>query len=276
MAKTNNTHPSNATSNTKWEILRKLRVGKLTRSIREELKRSKTCVLGHIRDLRKLGLVHEFGGARFKPTQKGYSISPQDFQKMVYLGGGRSQETFSTGNDFGFLRYHNVSFSVDILNYPKTIPQDARPVELKNNVFYCKSYLTGTAKFHRNKAVLSLYEIFGGDVEECSLKALELLEELKKEVAEDGFILDSLFKCNSQHIADPLNHLAEFIGKKFGACVLVSSDDGGERLTIDFSKGVPELETENKYFACEDMEKIQTMYKGILSLPLREVRERFS
>lgn len=262
--------------NTKWHILKRLRHGFLTKSIVEELRTSKTNVLRHIKDLRKAGLVQEFSGGKFTPSKKGYSISPEDFLKMFYRGGVNGVQIVPQETQNEILRYHNLSFSVDILEKPQEIKQEFRSIQLKNNVFYCKSYLNGSVKFHNKKAVLCLSNVYGAEVEEIALKSLEVLENLKKEVAEDGFKLDSLFVCNSQHIADPFNKMAQFIGQKFGACVLVKGEDGGERLTIDYSKGLAEIETENKFSACEDMEKVQTFYTGLLSLSTREIREKFA
>jgi hypothetical protein len=263
-------------NNTKWLILIKLRHGFLTKSIVEELRSTKTNVLRHVKDLRKAGLVNEFTKGRFTPTPKGYRISPEDFIKLVYRGGGHGVAISPQETTNELLRYHNLSFSVDILEKPQEIKQDFRTIQLKNNVFYIKSYLNGSVKFHNHKAVLCLSNVYGAEVEEIALKSLEVLENLKKEVLEDGFKLDSLYVCNSQHIADPFNKMAQFIGQKFGACVLVKGEEGGERLTIDFSKGLAEIETENKYEACEDMEKVQTFYTGLLSLSKREIREKFS
>lgn len=253
----------------KWAIFILLKNGYCRKRIEETLNLHKTTILGHIRDFKKEGLIPEHCTGYYHITKKGWAITELEFNKLFYRGGGWSALEIEVPKNF---RFHNLFFKCEILRTPNFMPNDCKKVEFsRNNQYYCKKYKNGLARFHTQKCVLHIEDFTAENVDIGSLEVIKRLNLLIEEVQNEGFKLDTLFKLNSEHIADMYHPLA-CLFKTRGREVLVEGI-GGNRLVIDFSHGVPELETENKFSSEDDMKKVKLWFNGLLNLTEREIKQ---
>ena len=254
--KKNQTHPLKTSSNlknSKYLILILLKEGKNRKELEETLKLSKPTILGHIRDLKKLGLVKEGHIYNYPLTALGHEITHEEFNKLVYRVGGRVPLEMKVDKR---KRFHNLFFTSNIIRKPLIMPSNSKERTFsKNNSYYTIQYKNGSVRIHSKKAVLQVLDFTSENTFEGSIEVQRVLRELINEIEVDNFQLDKIFKTFGYHIADMWHPLANFF-KTRGSQVLVS-----DRLIIDFSHGTPELETINKNTAPEDMIKVSAFFE---------------
>ncbi len=263
MAKQNHTHTSISNRNlkdSKWLILLLLKEGRNRKEIEDTLKLTKSTVLGHIRDMKKKELVSYKSVFIYHLTPKGYEITYEEFKNMFNRAGGRFPPEIQVDKR---KRFHNLFFTSQILEFPSIIPSNAEQKEFsKNNTYYAIKYKNGIVKYHTKKAILQVGDFTASDVDDGSLETIKRLNLLIEEIQNDGFKLDKVYKTSQYHIAHMWHPLA-MLFKVSGSCIIVE-----DRLIIDFSHKVPELETINKNIAEEDMKKMEVIHKAFLDSPL--------
>lgn len=251
----------------KYLILLLLKEGKSRKEVEELLKLSKSTILGHIRDLKKNGLVCEGSVYFYQLTPKGYEITHEEFNKIFYRAGGRFPVEIKVDKR---KRFHNLFFATEIIKFPLNMPTNSKTKEFsKNNVYYIINYQNGLVKFHTKKAMLHIPDFTAESIDEGSLETIRRLNLLIEEIENDGFKINNVFKTSQYHIADMWHPLAVMF-KTIGSCVLVE-----DRLIIDFSHKVPELEAVNKNMAEEDLRKFQIFSKNLIMSSEEQINELF-
>lgn len=258
-----------SSADNKWNIFTLLKAGYSRRRIEGTLKLHKSTILGHIRDFKKEGLIPVSCSGYYRLTPKGYDLTEEEFRKIFNRRGGWFPVEIEFEKNY---RFHDLFFSVNILEFPSVMPSETQKTFFsKGNPIYYRQYKEGFVRFHTQKAVLHIPDFTALNIDLGSLQVAKKLNKLICEIWEDGFKLDRTFKITSEHIADMFHPLA-CIFKTRGREVLVEGL-GGNRLTIDFSHGIPELETENKYSCEDDMKKVRLWFKGLLDLSEGEITE---
>jgi hypothetical protein len=264
MKKRPNTQSFNATGNyndNKFKVLMWLREGLNRKDIETKLGIGRTTVLGHIRDLKKEGIVKE-GTVFFYPlTPKGFDITYEEFNKIFYPRAGcRGAVEIEVDKR---TRFHDLFFVTYLIKRPEKLPTHAVLNDnLKNSKYHTIQYETGYIRVHTKKVILQVDDFTAPNAFDGSFIVSEKLRKLIKEAAEDGFIFDKTYHAISYHIAKMWHPLASAFKTK-GHAVLVE-----DRLIIDFSHAVPEFETINKHLADEDMRKMEIIHKAFLDSPM--------
>ena len=176
------------------------------------------------------------------------------------------------------IRAHNMFFKVKIIRKPANL--DRRLKEANWIEFYPRNYRAWRKKTEKASLVFkpNVLEIYLGDIyaatqQEAMSKAiktvLEIIEEL--EHIYPGLKLakpEEVARIEKQHFAiqnDPLATLYVQQGKSYRS----------DRIHIDHSKGIPELETVHKLHASEDVHKITQFYEELIreDFSIRDLKE---
>lgn len=253
-----NTHTKKATGNplqTKWHILIYLREGFNRKQLEDKLERNRVTILGHLRDFKEKGLVKQGTVFNYYLTPKGQDITHEEFNKLFYGGLCRSPVEVEVDKR---RRFHNLFFTSYIKRRPEMLPSINPKLLSKNNSYFVLNLKNGNVRIHTKRAVLQVDDFTAMSAYEGALETQQRLRELVKELESAGYELDRVFSCSGYHIADMWHPLALHF-KSIGKRILVD-----DRLEIDFSHGVPEMEAINKNTAPEDMHKWELLGKAIL------------
>lgn len=222
----------------------------------QHLKKSRGYISKQTTKLQKLGLLEKerlFNISKFVITNKG--------KKAVFHFLGVSEKEKQQ------IRLHNFSVIMKILRLPtqlekKLLNHNWIEYNPKNWRAYKKKieglYVLWTPKTVQIPAI----EVYANTISQAYSEALQRVLLIKQHLEEDykGLLLgqpEELAYIASQHVAklyDPLAVSAKLAGYKYKS----------NRLHIDESKGIPELETVHKIYAKDDMYKITEMYEDII------------
>ena len=266
------------TWNTKWkywssfsrldfEILIAITMGSNTnKQLSEKLRKRKgknvpkATISRHTKKLEKLGLISQ---------KKIYNSRPFELTEMAKLAisifltkGAKGVEMVVRGHGFGFV--------CEILRKPRGLEETLRgggwgEFYPKNRVGYKKELWGCTVIFNPRSVQFIPQEVYGASADACFDAAyrlvLEVQDFLQKEY--NGLVLGPITVIYNQqyaHMFDPLT--VEFL--KTSMKENVNLTYRSDRLAIDQSKKVPELETVHKTFSKDDLRKICEFYEGLI------------
>lgn len=229
---------------TKYDVFTLIKNGYNRKAIEETLKKDKSTILGHIRDLKREDLViFSKESNSYSLTTKGYDFTANDFIKSFYGGVGWFPVETQIKKNY---RYHNLYFQCEILKFAK--PKELKYKEVgKNNGlnYFYKSYEEHFVKFHKNKAVLHIADFTAENIDLGSEVVMQKLQDLIQEIKEDGFILANYIECDKKHIADLYNPLCQLFKHRGRTVLIEGKEEGKHILVVDFSLGEAEIEAED-------------------------------
>lgn len=229
---------------TKYDIFSLIKNGYNRKAIEEALKKDKSTVLGHIRDLKGKDLViFDSRTQSYALTTKGYNFSAHNFIKTFYGGVGWVPIEMQVQKTY---RYHNLYFHCEILKFAKPKGLNFKEVGKNNglNYFY-KDYEEHFVKFHKNKAVLHIADFTAENIDLGSEVVMQKLQALINEIKKDGFVLANYIECDKKHIADLYNPLCQLFKHRGRTVLIEGKEEGKHTLVVDFSLGEAEIEAED-------------------------------
>lgn len=250
-----------------FEILTAIAMGSNTnKQLNEKIRKRKgknvpkSTISRHTTELKKLGLITE---------KKIYTFRPFELTENAKV----AISIFLTG-DVGemeqVVRGHGFGFVCEVLRRPRGLEErlnDGGWCEFypKNRVGYKKELSGCTVIFNPRSVQFIPQEVYGASQDACFDVAYRLVlrvqDFLQKEYA--GLVLGPVTVIYNQqyaHMFDPLAVEVLKTSMKENVNLTYRSD----RLAIDQSKKVPELETIHKVFSKDDLRKIYEFYEGLI------------
>jgi len=221
------------------------------------LNKSKSTVSFHVKKLQRLGYLD----TQLLPTKKG------DQAGSIFLIGYDEKNPQPV-----IIRAHDLSFKTEIVRSSSSFKELAKASSwvcypMKHWTKYVKHYDDGVKVHITTKSVLFwIPDLIGSNPNTVFNQALEIVFHYKKMIEGDLDIVlgtpEVNFEVRSNHLALQFDEFAKLCAEKG---ITFKSD----RLIVDHSGGVPELEAVNKRSARDDLESIWDFYNHLVSYPLK-------
>ena len=220
----------------------------------------KSTISRHTTKLKKLGLISQ---------KKTYNIRPFELTEKAKVAisifltrGAEEVETVVRGHAFGF--------KCEILRKPRDLEERLRgggwgEFYPKNRVGYKKELWGCTVIFNPRSVQFIPQEVYGASPDACFDVAYRLVLQVQDFLQKEyhGLVLGPITVIYNQqyaHMFDPL--AVQFLKTSMEENVNLTYRSN--RLAIDLSKKVPELETIHKVFSKDDLRKICQFYEGLI------------
>jgi DNA-binding MarR family transcriptional regulator len=232
----------------------------------DDKKVSKSTISRHTSKLAKLGLITQraaFNQRIFDLTDRGKDIISN------LLAGGEGDLAYPRFP----IRGHNIRFRSDIARRPEGLVKKLRETNWVE--YYPQSWIgyrkevDGCNILLTSKSVIFMPPpTYGSSAEECMAEACAVVLRVKKEIEDNypGLVLGKPERVSTilkQHYARPFDPAAIRLHQE-------NMKEGhrstymGERLSVDYSTGIPELETTDRVSAQEDFCSIMGFYEDFL------------
>ncbi|MDI6847227.1 MAG: hypothetical protein QMD23_03750 [Candidatus Bathyarchaeia archaeon] len=220
----------------------------------------KSTISRHTTKLEKLGLITQkklFNLGPFELTEKAkVAVS-------IFLTGGG-------GVEWNLVRGHGFGFVCEILRKPRVLEERLKDggwgeFYPKNRVGYRKKLWGCTVVFNPRSVQFIPEEVYSasqdGAFDVAYRLVLKVQDFLQKEY--EGLVLGPVTLIYNQQYARMFDPLAvEFLKTSMKENINLTYQS--DRLAIDLSKKVPELETIHKVFSKDDLRKICEFYEGLI------------
>jgi len=250
-----------------FEILIAIAMGSNTnKQLNEKLRKRKgknvpkATISRHATKLKKLGLITQKKIYNFRPFE--LTENAKVAISIFLTGGVGEMEQVVRGHGFGFV--------CEVLRMPNGFGERLRKAGWaefypKNRVGYKKGLWGCTVIFNPRSVQFIPEEVYSasqdGAFDVAYRLVLKVQDELQREY--EGLVLGPVTAIYSQQYARMFDPLAvEFL--KTSMKENVNLTYGSDRLAIDQSKKVPELETIHKVFSKDDLRKICEFYEGLI------------
>jgi hypothetical protein len=223
---------------------------------------SKTAIYSAIRKLKKKGWIEKQDHKTFVATKEGYKCS----------GGVSLKDSFFPQQKRNWIRLHELTFTIKILETPPNWDKEPNSIFFKNAYvnFGLTKYINElienvSVQIHRQAVVVMVPPITMPTEAEAEKEALSQLERVIRKIEhiykitllKENYVNIRVSKASYAHIH---NELAEkCIDKQVP--LKVFNKDGKVRLIIDFSNKIPELEATHPQLSPSDSRNL-TEYWG--------------